>query len=119
MRYNPFGHSIDILRITHPEKFREFAELCAKLLPNTHATALVLIADQRRTQALYTNFSSLIWRDAGALLNLLALVATAYRLGFCPLGMLGNHVVNALALCPEQAVGVGCAMIGRWTHHAV
>jgi hypothetical protein len=113
MRYNALDHSIEILRITHPEKVREFADLCANLLPDAHGTALVLIADQHRTQSLYNNFSSLIWRDAGALLEVLALVATAYRLRFCPLGILGGHVVDALALCLEQAIGVGCAIIGR------
>ena len=113
MRYNAVSHSVEILRITYPEKVQDFAGLCADLLPNAHGTALVLIADQHRIRSLYDNFTSLIWRDAGALLESLALVTTAYRLEFCPLGILGSHVVNALALPPEQAVGVGCAMIGR------
>ncbi len=42
----------------------------------------------------------------------LALVATAYRLAFCPLGILGTPVVEAIGLSRE-VVAVGAAMIGR------
>jgi hypothetical protein len=113
MRYDALGHSVEILRVSHPEKLREFADVCADLLPDARGTALVLIADQLRVGPLYDNFATLIWRDAGALLQTLALVACAYRLGFCPLGIVGNQVVSALSLSPEHALAVGCAMIGR------
>lgn len=113
LRYNSSDHLLEILRVIHPDKLKEFFNLCAEILPDACATALVLIADQHKTKAFYNNCASLIWRDAGALLQVLALVATAYRLGFCPLGVLGGHIIGALALDPEQALAAGCGMIGR------
>lgn len=44
----------------------------------------------------YADSETLVWRDAGAMLQTLALVAELFGLGFCPLGILGSEVVSAL-----------------------
>jgi nitroreductase len=84
-----------------------------KLLPDAQSSILVFVADLPRANAIYQRPGSLIWRDAGALLQTISLAATAYRLGSCPLGLLGTEIVDALALPPERALAVGCAVIGR------
>ena len=78
----------------------------------------MLVGDMNRVAALYERPESLLWRDAGVLLQTLALVATAYRLALCPLGILGTAVVRALGL-PEPILGVGVALIGRVRHNGV
>ena len=76
-------------------------------------THLVLAGDLVRLGALYSDPVSLLWRDAGALLQTLALVSNFYRLAFCPLGNLGFEVVAALGLKTNEALALGCAVVGR------
>jgi len=113
MRYSASDNHLELLRIARPKRLQEFFLSTTELLPSADASALIFIADLPRIQALYQNPSSLIWRDAGALLQTVGLAAVAYRLGFCPLGMLGTEIVEALALPRERAQPVGSALIGR------
>ena len=94
-------------------RYVSFSTNVAILLPEASGTALVLVGCMNRVAALYKRPASLLWRDAGVLLQTLALVAEAYRLAFCPLGVLGNQVVQALGLS-ESASAVGAALIGRF-----
>lgn len=113
LRYNSMTHSLEPLRIAQPVRLHQFAKTCTAILPDAASTALALIGDARRMEALYEHPSSLLWRDAGALLQTLAMVSTAYRLAFCPLGTLGGDVVDALGLDRQTARPLGCAAIGR------
>ena len=111
-RYAPLKHQIEILRVSHRGALESFLCDCREILPEASGTAIVLVGDMNRVAALYMRPESLLWRDGGVLLQTLALVATAYRLAFCPLGILGNSVVRSLEL-PERVSAVGVAMIGR------
>lgn len=84
---------------------------CKRVLPDADGAFIVLIADMARPMAAYENSESLVWRDAGALLQTLALAAESYGLGFCPLGVLGNEITDGL---PGTAhlLAVGAAAIG-------
>ncbi|MCX4156309.1 MULTISPECIES: nitroreductase family protein [Paraburkholderia] len=84
---------------------------CQRVLPDADGAFIVLIADMARPMAAYENSESLVWRDSGALLQTLALAAESYGLGFCPLGILGNEVVDALPKA-DQLLAVGAAAIG-------
>jgi len=112
-RYDPLSHSLETLRIAESSAVQRFSILTQELLPDSRPTALVFVGDVHRIEGLYDHAHSLLWRDAGALLQTLALVAAAYRLAFCPLGILGGEVVDALMLDRESALPVGCAAIGR------
>jgi SagB-type dehydrogenase family enzyme len=112
-RYDPLAHSLETLRIAQPSSVQRFSTVNQELLPAARATTLVFVGDMRRIGALYEHPHSLLWRDAGALLQTLALVATAYRLAFCPLGILGGEVLDALMLDRTTALPLGCAAIGR------
>ncbi|WP_153041057.1 hypothetical protein [Paraburkholderia monticola] len=72
---------------------------------------MALVADMAKPKAAYENGESLLLRDAGALLQTLALATEWCGLGFCPLGILGNEVVSALP-ANEQLLAVGAAAIG-------
>lgn len=111
-RYGAAGHVLEGLHVTQPDQLARFIDDCRVVVPQSSADMLVFIGDIDRVAAAYHRPTSLLWRDAGVLLQTLALVATAYRLGFCPLGIHGQPVVTALAL-PPRAVGVGAALIGR------
>ena len=111
-RYVPVNHQLENLRVAQGEHLKTFAEECRQILPHAAGTALVLVGDTARVSAAYEHPQSLLWRDAGVLLQTLALVATAYRLAFCPLGILGTPVVRALAL-PDRASAFGVAVMGR------
>ena len=108
----PLTHQLQALRVLAREDLEAFLRDCHTILPEASGTGIVLVGDINRVAALYKRPESLLWRDAGVLLQTLALVATAYRLAFCPLGILGTAVVRALGL-PEPTLGVGVALIGR------
>ena len=84
---------------------------CRCILPAANGTFLAFIADMARPMSAYTHSEALVWRDAGAILQTLALVAELFGLGFCPLGILGNEVVSALP-SGKQLLAVGAAAIG-------
>lgn len=84
---------------------------CRQVLPQADGTFMVLVADMARPQSAYENSESLVWRDAGAMLQTMSLVSELFGLGFCPLGMLGNEVVSALPR-NENLLAVGAAVIG-------
>jgi SagB-type dehydrogenase family enzyme len=112
MRYDAFSHQLELLTVADPEALRRFIRACGDLLPEVRGTALVLIGHASRVAAVYETAASLLWRDAGALTQTLFLTATAFRLAFCPLGILGHEVVQALGL-PADALATGAALMGR------
>ena len=113
MRYDSLLHQLDILvPLTFLDDLRELAHTSEEILPGARGTAIVLLGDLARVAATYDNPDTLLWRDAGALLQTLFLAATAFRLAFCPLGILGHEVVRALGL-EQRLTAAGVALIGR------
>lgn len=53
-----------------------------------------------------------MWRDAGALLQVLSMTAHSVGLGFCPIGLLGSEVAEAISSISEKLEGVGAAWLG-------
>lgn len=112
LRYDARLHCVELLRVANSDAVKRFDNRCRSILPDASATTLCFIGDSRRVAAAYDNYESLLWRDAGAVLQTVALTATAYRLGFCPLGLLGTDLVIALGLDRNFIVPVGCAVLG-------
>lgn len=112
MRYDPVGHRLDVLILRAPDALNRLSERMREMLPDANGTGLVLLADAARVEAAYENPNSLLWRDAGALLQTLFLTSTAFRLAFCPLGILGHEIIRALAL-PIEVRALGAAIVGR------
>ena len=112
-RYSPHAHRLDCLPIQNPAAIEALRSVSKALLPSCNGSLLVLIGRPGLVRAHYENHISLYWRDAGALLQTLAFVCTAFRLAFCPLGILGGQMTEALNLDPAIDVAVGTALIGR------
>lgn len=84
---------------------------CKSLLPRAEGAFLALVADLARPKSAYNYCESVVWRDAGALLQTLAFSAELFGFGFCPLGILGNEIVSTLP-ANEQLLAVGAATLG-------
>lgn len=82
-----------------------------KVLGGDRATRILFLSEPGKTLGKYQNGCSLIWRDAGALLGVMALTATAQGLNFCPLGITGEPWASNLAEQGKLA-GVGFALLG-------
>lgn len=112
MRYGPVRHELELLVPRESKKICELVGAIQEILPMTHGTGVFLLGDVGRVTAVYENSLSLLWRDAGALLQTLFLSATAFRLAFCPVALLGHELIEALGL-EERLLGAGAALIGR------
>ncbi len=112
-RYNSLTHHLELLKIRNPAQLRAMQCRCASMLPNACGTLIQLVANEAAVEAKYEQHLSLLWRDAGAALQTLAFVSTAYRLAFCPLGILGYELLAAVGMDAQTTVAVGAALIGR------
>jgi SagB-type dehydrogenase family enzyme len=93
------------------QAFAGLAEQCEQSLPGEQATRLLLVAEPGKTAAKYQHGESLIWRDAGALLAIMAVIAEALDYAFCPLGITGEPWAGQVA--PSDVLtGVGVALVG-------
>lgn len=91
--------------------FHELVEQCDRTLFAAEATRVLLVAEPGKTSAKYYDGESLIWRDAGALLAVMALVSEALGCTFCPLGITGEPWAGHVAPAGILA-GVGMALVG-------
>lgn len=83
----------------------------AEVLEGGNAVHILFVAEPGKTLSKYEHGCSLIWRDAGALLSIIALTAHAHGLNFCPLGITGEPWASALA-DQGKLVGVGLGLLG-------
>jgi SagB-type dehydrogenase family enzyme len=110
-RYDAVEHCLETLR-TEVATLKVWFEHSAELLPDADGSALILVADIAKQEAVYERAESLAWRDAGALVQTIAMVCTAYHLAFCPLGLLGSEIVATLG-APDRLVAAGTALVGQ------
>lgn len=93
------------------EALAGLAEQYQQTLQSEQATRLLLVAEPGKTAAKYEHGESLIWRDAGVLLGIMAVIAEALDYAFCPLGITGEPWASQLA--PSGTLtGVGVALVG-------
>lgn len=111
--YDAHQQALEILSVARRSNLILLVERAKSMLPDAHGSLLVLLAEPEKTRSVYRNSSSLVWRDAGAVLQLLHLCATAYRLAFCPLGMLGSELTRAVFPRGRTIEATGTAVLGR------
>lgn len=109
--YNPFEHSLNHLELNEG-LFTEFVTHINDNIPIDKATVIWLVAHINRTSAKYENPDSLVWRDAGALLQILQMTATAMNLGSCPFGTLADPFINKL-FADTTIISCGGIIIGN------
>lgn len=86
-------------------------ESISTILGHGHGTTVQFAADRALLDACYRNASSILWRDAGALVTTMCLIATALGIAACPVGRVGNDVVDAAGVT-EGFVGAGAVHFG-------
>lgn len=110
-RYDPSMHAMIALP-TFANALSDVDEKIGSVVDASNATILIYVAEPGMTAAKYQNETSLIWRDAGALLGHSALVAADMGLAYCPLGLSG-HVWAERLNQQGQLAGVGVALLGK------
>lgn len=112
-RYDSNSHALQELNILNKHLVVSFLRHARKILPEANGCFIILLANIGKTAAIYKNHTSLIWRDAGALLQTLHLCATAFNLGFSPMGILGTDIAESLFSRSKSISAVGVACIGK------
>lgn len=96
--YNPLDHSLNSIEIDSHE-LKIFIDHVNENKQIQDSTLIWFSIQKGKTSSKYLNPESLFWRDCGALLMCLQLVATAFNLKTCPIGTLGlpyfNRVINS------------------------
>lgn len=76
LRYDPIVHCLDTLDNVDVGRLEAARAQLRAVVDGAEATCLVLAADFARTEAVYEHAESLVWRDAGAMLATLHLLAS-------------------------------------------
>lgn len=110
--YDDVGDRFLSVGVRDAQQLNAFLQKCQSVLPEANGHWVALIADSRDLSRLYSDHQSLLWRDAGAVIQTMALVTEARGLAFCPLGILGQHLIDALLPDGSGFVAVGVVAIG-------
>lgn len=109
--YEARAHALRELKCHRPA-LRRFVKHISVAVAPQHGTIVWLIAQPQRTQNHYRFAESLLWRDAGALTGVMAIVAESLKLSFCPVGATGDPYVAALMGRGVKVFGLGGAILG-------
>jgi hypothetical protein len=109
--YDATLHDLHRLAVTSHQPLHDLIRDVRDLLPEGDGGLIILVGDGAKVAAAYERSQSLLWRDAGALLQTLNLTATAYGQAFCAMGVLGEPVLQAIEPPPATSA-LGMAMIG-------
>lgn len=110
-RYDPMAHALAAVEVVSASDLAKFDRQIADAATDARGVVVAFIADCGRTSAAYEHAESLIWRDAGCLMMTLHLVSESMGLAFCPVGVLGTALSDALG-APEDWVAVGTCVVG-------
>jgi len=109
--YSPIEHTLNRLGLP-AQLVANLFEHINTIVSTTNATILWFIAHPERTGAKYEEPESLIWRDAGALINSIQLTCTALNISCCPIGSLGEPYISDLFNRQSGVFGAGGVLIG-------
>ena len=85
--YDAFEHTINKLHLKKDEVL-QLHEHSQTLIAAPEATTIWFLAHPSRESAKYENSGSLIWRDAGAMIYNIQIVAAAWKINSCAIGTL-------------------------------
>jgi hypothetical protein len=80
-------------------------------LPDAQGLALGFLGDVDLAESMYSAPESLLWRDAGAALQTIAMTACAEGLTFCPLGCHAEELATAVRGTGYR-LALGAAVLG-------
>lgn len=105
--HDPARHAVAALPGCAEAALAANAASVAEIIGVHRGVTLQFAADMARAEASYERAESLVWRDAGALAAVLALVAEALGLAATPLGRTGQTVIRAAGLEAPRWKAVG------------
>jgi SagB-type dehydrogenase family enzyme len=111
--YDPLAHGLSKVVINEGAYFTQLLDLTNQVVPLEEATIIWLGAQFERTLSKYENGESLVWRDAGALIATISLVAESLGLNCCALGITGEPFLSQMLNSRGKVVGVGGVLIGE------
>lgn len=104
--YEPLSHSLLLLDIPIDLQ-QDFFNDISQTLPLGESILVWFSIQFMRTASKYTDYESLIWRDAGSLLCCLQQVAKYVGLDSCPIGYLAEETFGRLFNCKSLISGGG------------
>ncbi len=110
--YNAVSHSLDSPEIPCADGANVLRAAANEVIPVGDATVFWFVANTQRPTEQYSNPESLVWRDSGALLTALYIVAEALNLSCCGIGATGSQYVRSSLGLGAEYVGVGGCVIG-------
>ena len=105
--YDPIAHGLYRLRVSETSCLYQLVDLTSQVIPLGGATIILFGAQFARTQSKYENGESLVWRDAGALISIISLVAEYLELNCCALGFTGEPLLSRMLHSKGSVIGVG------------
>lgn len=110
--YDPQSHALRELAIENRQETADFVEVVANVIDPNDGTIIWLVADWEKINARYIHGESLVWRDAGALLEALYLVCEGIGLNCCAVGITGSPMIPRLLGFRDRLMGVGGCIVG-------
>ena len=101
------------LHVKCPDTLALAVAECREILPTARGHLLLFAGDRGRVAAKYRPPESLLWRDAGAALQICAMAAFAYGFAFCPLGDKGKAILDQLHPPHDEFVALGLGVFGE------
>jgi hypothetical protein len=111
--YDPISHSLSLLGLRRPIAAKKLISQIRSVVPFQQATIILFAAQFQKTLVCYQNGESLVWRDSGALLATISLVAEAMDLNCCGLGITTEPFLSQALGANTLLSGTGGCLIGR------
>ena len=110
--YDPFAHALCELSIDDERASEELLQAIEEVVPFGRSTVMLFAAQFGRTLSKYRHGESLVWRDSGCLQTTIHLVATAFDLRCCGLGITGEPWISRMFAAGSSVTGVGGCLCG-------
>jgi SagB-type dehydrogenase family enzyme len=110
--YDTRSHALRPLARSSAVASKRLSEAVKAVTGAEVGTVLWHAAQPARTMSRYSNGSSLVWRDAGALVAMTAIVAEALGLACCPIGITGEPWLSRALNSSSAVLGVGGCVVG-------
>lgn len=110
--YDPYGHALVRINVANHKKLNLLLKKVNNILPFNEGALIWFVAQFDRTMSKYANGECLVWLDAGAILATIYLVAEAFHLNCCAVGITGEPWVSDFLSSNYLAEGVCGCLIG-------
>jgi SagB-type dehydrogenase family enzyme len=117
--YDPEHHVFGVHELPDSKFLRRCLREVEKCLKIHNGTVLWFVADLARSGTRYRNPESLAWRDSGALLATIGLVAESMGIECCGLGLHDIPSLRRFLKMDQSVIGVGGCIVGRAKHPSV